>query len=77
MFQFIEKGMPGGASYIANRYGKVNNKYMKNYDKNTQSKYIFYLDADNLNLWAMTQYLPTGNFRWMAEGNQQNRLRKV
>ena len=30
MFQFIKKGMHGGVSYIANRYGNANNKYIKN-----------------------------------------------
>ena len=55
MFQFIEKGMRGGVSYIANRYGKV------------PSKYIMYLHAINLYGWAMSQYLPTGNFKWMSD----------
>ena len=67
MFQFIEKGQRGGVSYITNRYGKANNKYMKNYDKKTPSKYITYLDANNLYGWAMSQYLPTESFRWMTE----------
>ena len=67
MFQFIEKGMRGGISYIANRYGKGNNKYMKSYDKTKPSKYIMYLDANNLYGWAMSQYLPTGGFRWMTD----------
>ena len=67
MFQFIEKGMRGGISYIANRYGKANNKYMKEYDEKAPSKYIIYLDANNLYGWAMSQYLPTGGFRWMTE----------
>jgi len=49
MFQFIEKGMRGGTSYNANRFGQVNNKYMKPYDKTKPSKYIItYLDANNL-----------------------------
>ena len=67
MFQFIEKGLRGGISYIANRYGKANNKYMKEYNDKAPSKYIMYLDANNLYGWAMSQYLPTGGFRWMTE----------
>ena len=69
MFQFIEKGMRGGISYIANRYGKSNNKYMKTYDEKAPSKYIMYLDANNLYGWAMSQYLPTGGFKWMTENH--------
>ena len=67
MFQFIEKGMRGGVSYIANRYGHANNKYMKEYDEKAPSKYIMYLDANNLYGWAMSQYLPTGNFKLMTD----------
>ena len=26
-----------------------------------------YLDANNLYGWAMSQYLPTGNIRWMTD----------
>ena len=69
MFQFIEKGMRGGISYIANRYGKTNNKYMKTYDEKAPSKYIMYLDANNLYGWAMSQYLPTGGFKWMTKNH--------
>ena len=67
MFQFIEKGMRGGISYIANRYSEANNKHMTNFDENKPSKYIMYLDANNLYGWAMSQYLPTGGFRWMTQ----------
>ena len=67
MFQFIKKGMRGGVSYIANRYGKANNKYMNEYNEKAPSKYIMYLDANNLYGWAMSQYLLTGKFRWMTD----------
>ena len=68
MFQFIEKGMCGGVSYIANRYRKANNnKYMKEYDEKAPSKYIMYPDANNFYGWAVSQYLPTGNFKWMID----------
>ena len=67
MYQFVEKGMRGGVSYIANRYGKANNKYMKDYDEMAPEKHIMYLDANNLYGWAMSQYLPTGGFKWLDE----------
>ena len=72
MFQFIEKGLRGGISYIANRYRKANNKYMKEYYENKPSKYIMYLDANNLYGWAMSQYLPTGGFKWMTQKQIDN-----
>ena len=54
--------MRGGISYITKRYSKANNKYMVCYDSSNESKYITYLDANNLYGWAvlgsMSQYLP-------------------
>ena len=40
---------------------------MKEYDEKAPSKYIMYLDANNLYGWAMSQYLPTSNFKWMTD----------
>ena len=65
MLNFIEKGMRGGISTITHRYAVANNKYMKNYDPQKESSYIPYLDANNLYGWAMSQKLPTGDFRWV------------
>ena len=59
--------MRGGISYISNRYGNANNKYMKNYDKNESSKYIMYLDANNLYGHAMSQHFPTSGLKWLSE----------
>ena len=40
---------------------------MEEYDEESPSKYIMYLDANNLYSWAMSQHLPTGGFRWMMD----------
>ena len=67
MYQFIEKDMRKRVSYVAYRYTKALNKYMKSYDKDKLSKYIVYLDANNFYGWAMNQYLPTGGFEWLTQ----------
>ena len=72
MFQFIEKGTLVGVSYIANRYGKANNKYMKEYNEKAPSKYIMYLDANNVQGLGMSQYLATSGFRWLTEKEINN-----
>ena len=54
MYLFIEKEMRGGTSFIAKRFSKANNKYMKSHDNSKPSKYIKYLDANNLYSWVMS-----------------------
>ena len=49
------------------RYAKANNKYMKNYNKNNESSYIQYLEANNLYGWAMSQGLPANDFKWVKQ----------
>ena len=61
----VEEGIRGGISHSIHRYAKANHKYMKNYDKNKESSYIQYLDANNLYVWAISQKLPVNNFNWV------------
>ena len=63
----IEKGMRGGISCIAKRYSKANNKYMKRYDDSKQSKFIVYIDANNLYGWEMSQYLGHSVLKWLNQ----------
>ena len=72
MLLMIEKGIRGGISIISNRYGEANNKYMKDYDKTKLSKFLMYLDANNLYGWAMTQKLPVHSFKWMSNKEIEN-----
>ena len=65
MLLMVEEGIRGGIYHSIHRYAKANNKYMKKYDKNKESSYIQYLDANNLFGWAMSQKLPVNGFKWI------------
>ena len=68
MLLMVEKGIRAGVSMVSNRYGKANNKYMGDrFDDTKPSKYITYLDANNLYGWAMSKPLPTHGFKWMKK----------
>ena len=67
MYLFVEKGIRGGISTVVKRYAKSNNKYLDNYDKESESVFIPYLDANNLYGWAMNNPLPVSNFEWIEE----------
>ena len=62
----FEKGIRGGITQAVHRYSKANNQYMGDlYNPQEESSYLQYLDANNLYGWAMSQTLPTGNFKWV------------
>lgn len=66
MVLMIEQGIRGGISMIPNRHGSANNKFMgEKFKKEERSKFIVYLDANNLYGWAMCEALPFRNFKWM------------
>ena len=65
MLLMVEEGIRGGICHSIHRYAKATNKYMKNYDKNEESSYIQYLDANNLYGRAMSKKLPVNEFKWL------------
>ena len=73
MLDMVEEGIRGGISSIMHRHGKANNKYMgKDFNPENPSKYLVYLDANNLYGWAMSEPLPTKGFKWMTEEELQD-----
>ena len=63
MLLMVEEEIRGRICQVSQRYSKANNKYMKYFDKNKESSYIQYFDANNLYGWAMPQLLPASDFK--------------
>ena len=61
----LKKGLRGGISYIAKRHSKANNDYCPDYDPKKPSRFISYLDMNNLYGWVMNEYLPYCGFKWL------------
>ena len=68
----VETGIRGGICHSIYRHAKANSKYLKDYDKNKESSYIHYWDANNLYRWSMSQKLLANNFEWIKDTFQFN-----
>ena len=60
----VEKEIRDGICHAIHRFAKANNKYLISYDKNKESSYTQYLDANNLYGWAMSQKLSLDGCKW-------------
>ena len=68
MLLMFERGTRGGITQAVHRYAQANNKYMGDkFDPSKSFHYLQYLDANNLYGHAMSQKLPTGEFRLVED----------
>ena len=68
MLLMIESGVRGGIATISHRHAKASNEYMgTEFDPAEKSKFISYLDANNLYGFAISKQLPTSRFKWMTD----------
>ena len=63
MLLMIQSDIRGEIATISHRDAKANNEYMgTEFDPADESKFISYLNANNLCGWAMSKQLPTSGF---------------
>ena len=77
MHLFIERGMRGGISTVSKRYARANNPLIEGYNAAEPTKYITYLDANNLYGWAMSLSLPKNNFHWNRVMPTEEQIMKI
>lgn len=49
----------------SNSFGEANNNYMPDYNKSKPSKYLYYVDCNNLYGKNMEEFLPYEGFEWV------------
>ena len=62
IFLTYEEGIRGGICSKVQSYAEANNKCMETYDKNKESSFLMYVDANNLHGWAMSKKLPVDGY---------------
>ena len=67
MLLTFENCIRGGIYNKVHSYPEENKKYMKSYDKNKESLFLMYVDANNLCGWAMSKKLPVDEFKWVDD----------
>ena len=65
MYQMMEKGILGGISNISHRYATSNNPNIDTYHEKEEIRTLTYQEANALYSWAMSQLLPTKDFKWV------------
>ena len=66
VLKMYESMKRGGLCFVGSkRHAKANNKYLEGYDETQDSSYIMYWDANNLYGFAMSQYLPYADFKFI------------
>ena len=65
MSMFFDKGLIGGFSLIANQYARANHSGLgEHFDVKKLISYLFMVDCNNQYGWSISQFLPTGGFKW-------------
>ena len=67
MIMTVERGIRGGICQCVTRHAVANNKFCKSYDNTKQNSFLYYVDANNLYGYAMSQCLPINNFKWLND----------
>ena len=78
MLLMFEHGIRDGITQSVHKWANANNPYMGcEYDPLRPTNYLQYLDANNLYGWAMSQPLPTGEFKWVDIENLKQEAREL